>query len=246
MAIDGKRIRELRLENNMTMEELGKACGVQRSAVNKWEKGTVQKIPFETMTKLCRVLRTSPAYLLGLDELTIENIKEQIKASKDSGIPIYKMGMNPYQSETFIDWQIEKHLVSKNTLDNFIEYMYRLTKEREITDDERTTLARTYERLENEFNNTLHHYKLNDTPSLDSIKKGPSCSPSMTIEDTDVSILDKSVYDEQLPEGIHFKLNTDRYNKMKELSSLIHDLSDENLSELTTYAKILKTKQGGD
>lgn len=37
----GEKIREKRIAMNMTMEELGKAVGVQRSAINKYEKGLV-------------------------------------------------------------------------------------------------------------------------------------------------------------------------------------------------------------
>ena len=37
----GEKIRNRRLELHMTMEDLGRAIGVQRSAINKYEKGMV-------------------------------------------------------------------------------------------------------------------------------------------------------------------------------------------------------------
>lgn len=37
----GERIRQRRLELNMTMEELGEKIGVQKSAINKYEKDDI-------------------------------------------------------------------------------------------------------------------------------------------------------------------------------------------------------------
>lgn len=40
----GERIKRLRLKRGMTQEELGKAVGLQRAAINKYEKGIVENI----------------------------------------------------------------------------------------------------------------------------------------------------------------------------------------------------------
>ena len=37
----GEKIRYLRVQNKMTMDDLARELGVQRSAVNKYEKGIV-------------------------------------------------------------------------------------------------------------------------------------------------------------------------------------------------------------
>ena len=46
------RIRDLRIERGMTQEELGKAVGLKRAAINKYEKGVVVNIKQETIMKL--------------------------------------------------------------------------------------------------------------------------------------------------------------------------------------------------
>ncbi len=64
----GQRICLMRKTHNMTMEELGQKLGVGRSAVNKWEKGTVQNIPRETIEKMAKIFDCSVAWLMGYEE----------------------------------------------------------------------------------------------------------------------------------------------------------------------------------
>lgn len=80
MATLGDRIKELRKENEMTQEELGSRLGINRAAVNKYEKGTVVNIPVNTLLKLCDIFDVTPNYLiLGQAEFEIENIRKEIK-----------------------------------------------------------------------------------------------------------------------------------------------------------------------
>ena len=65
----GERIKQLRLELGLTQEELGAKLGVQRAAVQKYEKGTVKNIKRDALIRLAEVLGTTPEYLLGWDEL---------------------------------------------------------------------------------------------------------------------------------------------------------------------------------
>lgn len=61
----GTRIRELRLIAGMSQEELGRRVGVQRAAIQKYEKGTVENIPIHTIEKIAAVFEVSPSYILG-------------------------------------------------------------------------------------------------------------------------------------------------------------------------------------
>lgn len=60
----GEKIKMLRISKGMTQEELGKKVGVQRAAINKYEKGTVVNIKRSTLEKLASALNISPADLL--------------------------------------------------------------------------------------------------------------------------------------------------------------------------------------
>ena len=61
----GARIKYLRQLTNMSQEELGKRVGVQRAAINKYEKGTVENIPIKTIEKIATVFDVSPTYIVG-------------------------------------------------------------------------------------------------------------------------------------------------------------------------------------
>lgn len=64
----GERIRLLRREHGLTQEELGKAVGLQRAAINKYEKGRVENMKRSTIMKLAKVLHTTPSYLMGYED----------------------------------------------------------------------------------------------------------------------------------------------------------------------------------
>lgn len=66
MAIDiGTRIKELRKLAGLSQEELGRRVGVQRAAINKYEKGTVTNIPIQTLEQMATIFDVSPTYLVG-------------------------------------------------------------------------------------------------------------------------------------------------------------------------------------
>lgn len=70
----GERIRKLRKEHGMTQEELGARLGVQRAAVQKYEKGTVKNIKRDSLIRLAEILDTTPEYLLGWDDIMPRNV----------------------------------------------------------------------------------------------------------------------------------------------------------------------------
>lgn len=61
----GERIKLLRKSHNLTQEELGKKIGVQKAAIQKYEKGTVKNIKRDSIIKLAEILDTTPEYILG-------------------------------------------------------------------------------------------------------------------------------------------------------------------------------------
>lgn len=64
----GDRIRQLRLEHQMTQEELGARVGVQKAAIYKYENGLVVNLKRSTIEKLAAALDTTPTYLMGMEE----------------------------------------------------------------------------------------------------------------------------------------------------------------------------------
>ena len=60
----GEKIHDLRIKNNMTMDDLARELCVQRSAINKYEKGIVVNLKRSTISALCRVFGVSSSYFL--------------------------------------------------------------------------------------------------------------------------------------------------------------------------------------
>ncbi len=68
MSTTGERIRELRLSNHLTLEDVAKYLGVGRQAIYKYEQGTVTNIPLENLEKMSALFGTTPGYLAGWSE----------------------------------------------------------------------------------------------------------------------------------------------------------------------------------
>ena len=68
----GKLIRERRTELKLTLEEVGKAVGVSKSTVKKWEDGDISNMRRDKIASLSRVLRIHPVSLIN-GELVLLN-----------------------------------------------------------------------------------------------------------------------------------------------------------------------------
>ena len=89
MKTVGDKIKERRIELGMTQEELGNKVGVQRAAINKYEKNIVENIKRSTQEKLAEALGLSPAELFYSEDedLQLENIYMSFaKDAQDEGI----------------------------------------------------------------------------------------------------------------------------------------------------------------
>jgi len=77
--IIGERIKYLRTLADMSQEELGNRVGVQRAAINKYEKGSVTNIPITTIEKIAYVFDVSPTYLVGWDNIEVNPLSAEVK-----------------------------------------------------------------------------------------------------------------------------------------------------------------------
>lgn len=75
----GTRIKYLRQLANMSQEELGRRVGVQRAAINKYEKGSVTNIPIHTIEKIANVFDVSPTFIVGWDNTNSNPLSAEVK-----------------------------------------------------------------------------------------------------------------------------------------------------------------------
>lgn len=62
------KIKRLRLERNMTLEQVADIVGVGKSTVRKWETGMIANMRRDKIAILAQALGTTPAYLMGWKE----------------------------------------------------------------------------------------------------------------------------------------------------------------------------------
>jgi transcriptional regulator with XRE-family HTH domain len=64
MGIFGERLKDLRLKNEMTQEELGKIVGMKKSNISKYERGDLEP-GLETVKIFAEYFKVPVDYLLG-------------------------------------------------------------------------------------------------------------------------------------------------------------------------------------
>lgn len=64
----GALIKELRKQKRISAEMIAEKLNVHPSTVYRWEKGDIEKIPYQTLIPLARILNVSPLDLLGVDD----------------------------------------------------------------------------------------------------------------------------------------------------------------------------------
>ena len=76
----GDRIKNLRIMYGLSQEEVGNRVGVQRAAINKYEKGLVTNIPLTTVEKLATLFDVSPTYIVGwTEDVSGQSLSSEVK-----------------------------------------------------------------------------------------------------------------------------------------------------------------------
>ena len=91
----GYRLRELRKDNNMSQEELGKLLGVTKVSVSGYENGT--RIPsMEILVTILNVFKISADYLLGRElDVICEGGKGTVLIARDDIDIINELKLHP-------------------------------------------------------------------------------------------------------------------------------------------------------
>ena len=75
-----RKIKLLRLERNMTLEQVANIVGVGKSTVRKWETGMIANMGRDKIGLLAKALGTTPAFLMGWNEDTPADKKEEARS----------------------------------------------------------------------------------------------------------------------------------------------------------------------
>lgn len=64
----GDRIKNLRINNKMTLEEVGEKIGVSKQTLYKYENNIITNIPSDKIEGLAKIFNISPAVIMGWDK----------------------------------------------------------------------------------------------------------------------------------------------------------------------------------
>ena len=67
-----RKIKNLRLDKGLTLEQVGNMVGVGKSTVRKWETGMIANMKRDKIHLLAKALGVTPAYLMGWEETNKE------------------------------------------------------------------------------------------------------------------------------------------------------------------------------
>lgn len=84
----GDRIRLRRKEICIPVDEIASALGVSVATVYRYENGEIEKLPGAILEPLAKILRTSPAYLMGWDDDEQKLPKNVLPLPKTYKVPL--------------------------------------------------------------------------------------------------------------------------------------------------------------
>ena len=64
----GQRIKAIRKQRGLSIDELANAIGKNRTTIYRYENGDIENLPLGILGSLASALDTTPAYLMGWDQ----------------------------------------------------------------------------------------------------------------------------------------------------------------------------------
>ena len=120
----GERIRILRQNLNMSMEELANILGKNKATIYLYEKGGINTLPLDILRPLADALQTTPEYLLGWNDEDAVNVGDIAKMLRLKS----HMDLEEYSEEIGISvddlkkYESGERCISRNTMEKMINY----------------------------------------------------------------------------------------------------------------------------
>lgn len=132
----GKRIKERRIELNISVDELAKRLNKNRTTVYRYEKGDIENLPMDILGPLAKALNTTPAYLMGWDSKpnsTINTITDYYRLSTEDLTKGESECEDNVRIERFKTWakKFDKYVFTDEEHNKLVEYAEFLLHRRE-------------------------------------------------------------------------------------------------------------------
>lgn len=142
----GQKIKELRNNLNMSVDELAEKLGKNRATIYRYEKGDIGNLPLDVLEPLATTLKTTPAYLMGWedkndkDEITIGGLLKKMRTQRNMNIDEYakEIGIDP---EVLRKYESGEKNIPLDVVNAISEY-YRLLTRSYVEKDSDVTITR--------------------------------------------------------------------------------------------------------
>ena len=104
----GERIRQQRLKLGYSADFVAEQLNKNRATIYRYESDYIENLPVSTLQPLAKVLKTTPAYLMGWDDETSEASNENTNIKKGVKIPVLgkvAAGIPIEAIEDVLDWE---------------------------------------------------------------------------------------------------------------------------------------------
>lgn len=108
-----QRIKERRLALGMTLAEVAYKAGISESTLSRYETSGIQNMGIDKLQKLADVLKTTPAYLMGWEEVFQGDIVFKMPDDRDFFLEYTRSSdevraqIRSYAEFTFKKWEKE-------------------------------------------------------------------------------------------------------------------------------------------
>ena len=85
-----QRIKALRQERKMTLEQVADIVGVGKSTVRKWEIGMIANMKRDKIASLAKALGTTPEYLMGWEDKKETPSKDELTEGEMAMLKLFR------------------------------------------------------------------------------------------------------------------------------------------------------------
>lgn len=123
----GQKIKELRQQLNMSVDDLADKLGKNRATIYRYERGDIENLPLDVLEPLANALETTPGYLMGwedtpkkkelltIDEVTMGDVFKALRLGNNLSIEEFshEIGLS---SEDIINYEAGKAPIPVNII----------------------------------------------------------------------------------------------------------------------------------
>lgn len=128
----GEFINRRRIELGLTLEDIGKATGVGKSTVKKWETGYISNMRRDKIEDLANILKVSPVVFI---DNSINDYDEAIKCQTSSAISETQPTADPDQNTVILAAR-GGGIIKRKLTNEQIELLEKLIQQMPETDED--------------------------------------------------------------------------------------------------------------